>query len=253
MRCQNTVERESPIGYLCYLSLLALTAALLQSAAFADPVLPTIPAGTFTLPAATGNATTDTANLVATLNAAANSANGGGTVVVPAGTYVCNQFSIPSSIDLQLSSGATIQDANPSNTLISVGSGHDMEITGSGTINGNATTTSSNNLINISNVNNLLISGVTISNSSHFHLVPKAITNLTISGVTINDANTGLANTDGIDYSGSHILIENCTVNVATTTSWPSPRASIAATSPSQAAPSRRDMEFPWADRPTRA
>ena len=211
---QNTVERGSPIGYLCYLFLLALTAALLQAAAFADPVLPTIPAGTFTLPAATGNATTDTANLVAALTAAATSANGGGTVVVLAGTYVCNQFSIPSNIDLQLASGATIQDANPSNTLISVGSGHDIEITGSGTINGNATTTSGNNLINISNVNKLLISGVSINNSSHFHLVPKNITNLTINGVTLNDSNTSLSNTDGIDYSGSHILIENCTVNV---------------------------------------
>jgi polygalacturonase len=216
MQFQNTVQNRSPLDYLNYLCFLVLIAALFPMVAFADPVLPTIPAGTFTLPPATGIAATDTANINATLAAAANSVNHGGTVIVPSGTYICNTFNIPSNINLQLATNAVIQNANPSNTLISVSGSnlHDIAITGSGTINGNATTTSSNNLINISNVNNLLISGVTISNSSHFHLVPKAVTNMTIDGVNINDANTSLSNTDGIDYSGSHILIKNCTVNV---------------------------------------
>jgi polygalacturonase len=213
---QNTVQNRSPLGYLC---ILALTVAFIPGIVFADPVLPTIPAGTFTVPAATGVAATDTQNLTNTLSAAAT--NGGGTVIVPAGTYLCNNFSIPSSINLQLASGANIWNASPTSTLISIGSGHDIEITGSGTIDGRATTTTSgNNLINIQSVTNLLVSGVTICDSSHFHFVPKNITNLTIDGVTINDTYTKsmnggayLANTDGIDYSGSHILIKNCNIN----------------------------------------
>jgi polygalacturonase len=220
MRRQNTVQNRSTLGYLC---LLALTAASIPAVAFADPTLPTIPAGTFTVPLPTGVATTDTQNLTATLSAAA--ANGGGTVIVQAGTggithYLCSQFSIPSNINLQLSTGANIWNASPLNTLISIGSGHDIEITGSGTIDGRATTTKGANLISIRHVNNLLISGVTICNSSHCHLVPEVDTNLTIDGININDTYTKsmnggayLGNTDGIDYSGSHILIKNCTIN----------------------------------------
>jgi polygalacturonase len=214
---QNTLRNRSPIGFLC---LLAIIAAFIPGVAFADPTLPTIPAGTFTVPAATGVAATDTANLKATLTAA--SANGGGTVIVPSGTYLCNNFSIPSNVNLQLSTTTSyIQNASPLTTLISIGSGHDIAITGSGSIDGRATTTKgSGNLITISNVTNLLVSGVTICNSSKFHLVPANITNMTIDGININDNYTKsmnggayLGNTDGIDYSGSHILIKNCNID----------------------------------------
>jgi polygalacturonase len=217
----NTARRALPTVYLRYFWLLTLAVAAAQATALADPTLPTIPAGTFTVPAATGVAATDTANLVATLTAAANSANGGGTVIVPSGTYYCNNFTIPSNINLQLSSGANIYNNSPLTTLISIGSGHDIAITGSGTIDGRATTTTgTGNLITISHVTNLLVSGVTICNSSKFHLVPADITNLTIDGVNINDTytksmNSGnyLSNTDGIDYSGNHILIKNCNID----------------------------------------
>jgi hypothetical protein len=220
MRRQNTVQRRSIIGYSRYLCLLVLIAIFFPEVAFADPVLPTIPAGTFTVPAATGVAATDTANLKATLTAA--SANGGGTVIVPSGTYLCNNFSIPSNVNLQLSTTTTyIQNASPLTTLISVSGGHDIAITGSGSIDGRATTTKgTSNLITISSVTNLLVSGVTICNSSKFHLVPANITNMTIDGININDNYTKsmnggayLGNTDGIDYSGSHILIKNCNID----------------------------------------
>jgi polygalacturonase len=218
MQRQSIIKNRLPIGSLI---LLALAAALFPALAWADPVLPTIPAGTFTVPAATGIAATDTANLTATLTAAANSANHGGTVIVPAGTYLCNNFSIPSNINLQLNSGANIYNNSPLTTLINIGSGHDIAITGSGAIDGRATTTKgSGNLITISHVTNLLVSGVTICNSSKFHLVPADITNMTIDGININDAYTKsmnggnyLGNTDGIDYSGSHILIKNCNID----------------------------------------
>jgi autotransporter-associated beta strand protein len=156
---------------------------------------------------------------MAAINAAENSANGGGTVSVPAGTYVSNTLTLRSNIDLQLASGAIIQSASPSSTLVTAASGHDMAITGSGTIDGHATATSSNNLVSINGVNNLLVSGVTIANSSHEHLVVEGDNNVTISRVTINDnyttAQTGgyLANTDGIDFAGQHFLITGSTVD----------------------------------------
>ena len=258
MRRQNTVQIISPIGYLCYLCLLALTAALLPAFAFADPMLPTIPSGTFTVPAATGIAATDTANLKATLTAAGNSRRGG-TVIVPSGTYLCNTFSIPSNVNLQLSSGANIQNATPLNTLISISSGHDIAITGSGTIDGRATTTKgSSNLVVIYSVTNLLVSGVTICNSSHFHLVPANITNMTIDGININDTYTKSMN--GGEYLGTptasttraatpHQELQRLTT--ATTTSWPSPQHLLQRHHSSRIAPSATATAFPWAGRPT--
>ena len=140
----------------------------------ANPGLPTIPAGTYTVAAATGNPTTDTADVMAAINAAKNSSAGGGTVVVPAGTYLCNELTLYNSIDLLLSTGATIQNASPGSTLITNAGTHDMAITGSGTIDGHATTTSSSNLVLITGASNLLVSGDTIANSSHGHLVLEA-------------------------------------------------------------------------------
>jgi polygalacturonase len=110
----------------------------------ADPTLSTIPANTFTVPAATGNATTDTSNIVATITAAANA--GGGTVVVPAGTYLSNSFALKSNINLHLDSGATIRNNAPTSAFITTsGPLHDIAITGSGIIDGRATTTAAGN------------------------------------------------------------------------------------------------------------
>jgi polygalacturonase len=187
----------------------------------AAPLLPTIPATQFnvTTYGATGNGSTnDTTAIQNAINAAKNA--GGGTVIVPAGTYLSNELTLSSSIGLQLASGATIQNATPSSTLITAASGsHDIAITGSGTIDGHATAKSSNNLVSIQHVDKLLIRGVTIANSSHEHLVPESDTNVTIDSININDnysiAQTGgyIANTDAIDFSGSHFLIENSTTN----------------------------------------
>ena len=193
---------------------------MLPAVGFGDPALPVIPAGTFTVAAATGNVTTDTANLKAAIALAKTA--GGGTVVVPAGTYLSNALTLSSSIDLQLSAGAVIQNNAPASTFISTsGSTHDVEITGSGILDGHATAVSGNNMVNLQNVSRLLISGVTIENASHEHLVIEGDSNVTVSGININDnftianspAKTYLANTDAIDYSGSNFLIQGSTIN----------------------------------------
>ncbi len=129
---------------------LAIAAAILllpATSILADPTLPTIPANTFMVPVATGIAATDTSNIASTIAAAANA--GGGTVIVPSGTYLCNQFALTSNINLHLDSGAIIRNNVPTSTLIATsGTLHDLEITGSGIIDGRATSTkSSNNLV----------------------------------------------------------------------------------------------------------
>jgi polygalacturonase len=202
------------------LSLLLIVAS--ASTALADPPLPVIasdPAHTFTVPAATGNSTTDTNNLKNTITSAVNA--GGGTVVVPAGTYVSNLLTLSSNIRLSLSAGATIQDATAGATLIHTSGSNlsNIEISGSGTIDGRATATSSNHLIDLQNVNTLQVKGVTIQNSGNFHLVVENDNNMTIDGININDNFTVtqhggyLSNTDAIDYSGQHILIKNSSIN----------------------------------------
>ncbi|HEY2761572.1 MAG TPA: glycosyl hydrolase family 28 protein, partial [Pirellulales bacterium] len=198
---------------------MAAASLLPAVAASADPTLPTIPAGTFTVPAATFNATTDTNNIKNTISAA--TAAGGGTVEVPAGTYLSNSFALASSINLHLDSGAIIQNNAPTSSMITTsGTLHDIEITGSGILDGHATnTTSGNNMISLKHITNVLVQGVTIQNASHEHLVVEQDTNLTVDNININDNFTVaqhhayLSNTDAIDYSGSHILIENSNIN----------------------------------------
>ena len=210
------------VGFPKQFALFAAAAALGVGSAWADPTLPTIasdPAHTFTVPAATGTSTTDTTNLRNAISAAA--AAGGGTVKVAAGTYLSNVLTLSSGINLNLAAGANIQDATPGAALIKTsGSGlHDIEISGAGSIDGRATATSSNHLVDLQNINRLLVTGVKIQNSGNFHLVVENMTNMTIDGININDNFTVqqhgdyLSNTDAIDYSGQHILIKNSTIN----------------------------------------
>jgi polygalacturonase len=211
--------RSTRVGRFCRWVAAALAALVLPAiSALADPTLPTIPAGTFVVPAATGVATTDTNNIKNTIAAA--SAAGGGTVEVPAGTYLSNTFALASSINLHLDSGATIRNNAPTSAFITTsGTLHDIAITGSGIIDGRATNTVGNTLVSLRHITNVLVQGVTIQNSSKAHLVVQEDTNLTVDSININDNNTVsahggyLSNTDGIDFSGSHILIKNSNVS----------------------------------------
>ena len=211
MRIERSADRR-------WIVIVAAASLLPAISALAAPMLPTIPAGTFTVPPATGNATTDTNNIVATITAAVNA--GGGTVEVPAGTYVSNSFALKSNINLHLDSGATLRNNVPTSAFITTsGTLHDIEITGSGIIDGRATNTVGNTLISMRHITNALVQGVTIQNSSKAHLVVQEDTNLTVDSININDNFTIsqhgslLKNTDGIDFSGSHILIQNSNIS----------------------------------------
>jgi glycosyl hydrolase family 28/dockerin type I repeat protein len=161
-----------------------------------------------------GSASSGTLNAAVINDAIAYvSSQGGGTVEIPASAsaYIAQQIYLQDNVDLEIDSGATLQDAVPTATFITTNGSamHDIEINGGGIINGNASDTSENNLVPLQNITNLEVTNVQINNSSHEHLVTEDDTNVTINDVTIADAKE-ITNSDGIDFSGSNFLIEDC-------------------------------------------
>jgi fibronectin-binding autotransporter adhesin len=170
-------------------------------------------------PASTGSSDNSTA-IQAYINYV-SSLSGGGTVVVPAGNFNSNELTLKSNVNLELLAGGELTDATPANTFITCGTISNAAITGSGIINGGATTTvGSNKMVNLQGATTLEIAGVSIENSEQEHLAVESDTNVTINGITIADpavlaanGNNYLANTDGIDFGGTNFTIENCSIN----------------------------------------
>jgi polygalacturonase len=212
------------------LLLITLAAA---SAAVADPTLPTIPAAQFLVTnyGAKGDGATDnTAAIQRTLAAAA--AAGGGSVEFPAGNFLSGPISVGSRINLQLDAGATLLalpygvyplGGSAYTNFISI-TGDNVAITGPGKIDGQGAAWwaayNANNaiphrpyLIKLQNCNYVLIQNLTLTNSPMFHLAFGGTNQVTINQVTILAPTDG-PNTDAIDPSGSHYLIENCNLSV---------------------------------------
>jgi polygalacturonase len=146
------------------------------------------------------------------------SSQGGGTVEVPASasSYITSELLMKNNVDLVVDSGATLQNKTPGNTYITTSSSnatHDIEISGGGIINGNATSTSNNHMVLLGNITDIEIKNVTLENASNEHLVVENDNNLTVNNVTIQDPLGLLANTDGVDFSGNNVLIENCNIS----------------------------------------
>jgi polygalacturonase len=206
-------------------AILAISvSAALATPVLADPTLPVFTGGTYnvtTYGAATGNsASTNTTDIQDAINAASADPNGG-TVVIPTGIFLSNEISLKSDVNLDLSSGAVLRDNSASNTLIdSSGTINNVEISGSGIIDGNAlTSVTSNKLVNLTKTSDLEVTGVSIENAGNEHLVIETSNNVTINDITIADPrtlaandNSYLANTDGIDFNGSNFLIENSNI-----------------------------------------
>jgi hypothetical protein len=104
---------------------------------------------------------------------------------------------------------------------------HDIEISGAGTIDGNAGFGSTNwwqsptlptasrpDMINIQgSSSNILIEGVTLQNPPTFHMVLKGGNlNLTIQNLTVNTPGNS-PNTDGMDLASTNVLIQNCSIS----------------------------------------
>jgi hypothetical protein len=221
-------------------SLLGLATFLAAAAQAANPALPVIPARTyyFTNYGAVGDGEfTNTSAFQSTINALSTA--GGGTAELTPGTYLCGPFTLASSINLQLDAGAVLRMlpygqypggiVSPAN-FISGSSLHDVEISGSGTIDGQGlpwwkiveTNSAANrpNMVSLSASTRVLIQDATFSNSPSPHLVIKGKAgNVTIQGVTIDappssDPVNPSHNTDAIDLAETNCIIQNCNISV---------------------------------------
>lgn len=175
--------------------------------------------------------TLDTQAIQKTIDTAA--ANGGGTVLIPAGRFLTGPFQLASGIDLHLVPGAVILIDNDMTRYpvvnhryqdaITAQRAHDVKITGTGTIDGQGrawwqafrahrSMTHRPYMIRLTDCTRVTVTGVTLQNSPMFHLVPKNCTDVTIQGITIHSPEDA-PNTDGIDPSGWNFLIADCHID----------------------------------------
>jgi polygalacturonase len=186
---------------------------------------PVIPTGTYTI--TSYGATTGSSNNAADIQAAINAAlaKGGGTVVVPSGTFMSGPITLGSHINLDMAAGSKLEalakTSWPSDTtdfIIAPSGSTDLEVSGSGDIDGNGATWwpkagTRPKMIVFPNATRVLITGVTISNSPMEHIqIQNFSSDVMISHVTITAASTS-PNTDGMDLSGSTIVVENCNIS----------------------------------------
>lgn len=191
--------------------------------------LPVIGTQTFmvTTYGAVGDGKTDnTSTLQAALNAA--TAAGGGTVVVPSGTFLSGPVKLGNGTDLQLSAGATLEmlpmASWPGTTPFLTATGaHDIALTGSGTIEGqgqawwNALTATPTLVrpqeVSFSNSTRVQISGIRLQNPPEEHIWVKGDTDVTITGITIQTlavaGQHAPNNTDGVDISATGVFFCN--------------------------------------------
>jgi polygalacturonase len=214
--------------------LAAAGLAFGQSAQNPTPPLPTInTANIFNVTSATYGASTGSANNATAIQkaiTAAAAASGGGTVEIPGpGTYLCGPLTLKSKVNLQVDAGATLMMLNYTNwpsttTFISGSSISDVEISGSGTIDGNGVDwwtafavnsgLSRPNFIQFSSCNRILFRDITLQNAPTFHVMIKNNNaNITVTNLTINTPSTNTLyppkNTDGFDIGSTNILFVN--------------------------------------------
>lgn len=194
-----------------------------------SPELPVIPANVFNITSygAVGDGVaTNTTAIQSAINAAY--AAGGGTVEFPSGIYLSGPLNFSNSINLQLDAGAILRmlpyqsypgGTSPADFITTALGGHDLEVSGTGTIDGqaentgwwtnNLTTSKRPTLFYFNKCNRVLMENVTLENSPSMHVVFKSGGgNITVQGITINTSGSS-PNTDGIDLVGTNCLIQN--------------------------------------------
>ena len=211
------------------------------------PAQPVIPGRSFNLRDFGGvgdkGATDNTGAFRRAISAVARS--GGGTLVVPAGTYLTRPFDLCSGLNLHLESGATILFSPKIDDYRGAGRGgyrpqiqaadaHDILISGSGTIDGSgsvwwpearrfkveatarharSTTSPRPVMVAFSRCERIRVEGITLTDAPVFNLVQNSCRDVTVEGITILNPSDS-PNTDGIDPKGcQRVLISHCRID----------------------------------------
>ncbi|WP_262920281.1 glycosyl hydrolase family 28 protein [Parabacteroides sp. FAFU027] len=213
-----------------------------QNAIQRTVTLPTIPVGTFLITnyGAINSTTVDNTSAIQQAINACSTA-GGGTVVIPAGTYLSGPLSMKNKVNLQISAGAVLKllpygsgngtvagtypnsgTTNDYNDFIYGKNLNNIKISGTGTIEGQGsdwwtaykanTSISRPCLIRFDGCSYVEITGITLQNAPNVHItIGKSGTNATISSVIIISPSTS-PNTDGIDTWSPYVNILNCNI-----------------------------------------
>jgi len=225
-------------------------AAIVAAASWAAPALAqvNIPAGMFNITSYGASPSASGLTNLSAIDAAIHACNvaGGGTIVVPAGTFNCQagpvgsssgMINIGSNTDFEVDGtlvAPTMANWGIATAFIHMTGVTNSELSGTGTVDGNASFSTSASdpewwgtegdkntvpgdrprLVVVNSSSNLLIQGLTFENSPSFNLNLASGTNndVTVNSVTISNPFDS-PNTDGIDVAGNGFNIENCNIS----------------------------------------
>lgn len=156
---------------------------------------------------------------------AASAASGGGTVIVPSGTFLSGPLTLKSNVNLEINGELQMLAKgtwpSSSDNFISGSKLTNVEISGSGSVDGQGKAWWSSSgtrpkEVVIADSSVIELTGVTFTNSPMEHIqIQNLCTQITINGIKVatdvGEATTS-HNTDGIDISGQHAIIENCQI-----------------------------------------
>ena len=216
---------------------LAATAAMLACGVPAAHATPSAPArARVCLPETHGARHDGTTDDTQALQAALDACAGGGLVRLGAGVYLSGPVFLHSHQTLEVAKGATLQGVadqdryvragSPTVALVNANRATDIVLTGGGVIDGAGQSwwpaaragkakgieTVRPRMILLTEVEDLVVSGLTLQNAPTFHLVPARCRNVLIEHLTIR-APADAPNTDGIDPSGRDMVIRHVTID----------------------------------------
>jgi polygalacturonase len=155
------------------------------------------------------------------------SANGGGTVVIPRGTFITGQLELKNNVTRNVEKSGVLESSTDikdfcndkkSQSIISINNVSNVSLIGEGTIDGRGDKFTIANeapnrpyIVLAKNSKNIRIKDVTLKNSAYWSLRLLENKHVTIRGITIYSHTN--YNNDGIDIDSKDVIVSNCTID----------------------------------------